>query len=61
MLFVLIDEGRNYKLVPASKIETVEIYPDKEDKIQFSDGSSASIENIYTSLLEIKGKEVKIL
>lgn len=60
MLFVMIDEGRSDKLVPASKIEIVDIYPDKEDKIQFTDGSSARVEDFYTSLLDIKGREVMI-
>ncbi|MBR3008861.1 MAG: hypothetical protein IKH70_09715 [Stomatobaculum sp.] len=58
MLFLQIDNGRDGILVPASDIEKVEINADKEDKIWFSDGSSVRVENFYTSLLQIKGKEI---
>ena len=61
MLFVMIDEGRRYKLVPASKIEKVVIKEEKADWIEFSDGAIDSVSNFYESLVEIKGKEIESL
>ena len=61
MLFVRIKDGREEILVPASEIETVIIYADREDQIRFSDGSSGRVGNFYGSLVEIKGKEIESL
>ena len=60
MTFVrILKEGREY-LIPARQIDSVEINDDKDDRVNFEDGSQETVTDFYCSLREIYGKEIRI-